>query len=237
MGHRKQLVRKSAELKLELYSDGILLGKGPFRAIQNCSLFLQDLQDGFFPAELQTKYPDGVIFDLHDFHTKNYARLFPGVGKSLKDSPVMNYNDPSLIKTDDLINMMPPEISDSLPRIARPPSSTVSVRESAGPLATIRVKSFEGTNHIIKLRYTDTIRDLRKHLRSIVPDLQFRILSYDEISQGWCPIEDEDQNLIELKLTPRAALQLGKCSTKSQIMSQSISELKSYADKTTNCTY
>jgi len=75
---------------------------------------------------------------------QNYARLFPGVGKSLKDSPVMNYNDPSLIKTDDLINMMPPEISDSLPRIARPPSSTVSVRESAGPLATIRVKSFEG---------------------------------------------------------------------------------------------
>ena len=75
---------------------------------------------------------------------QNYARLFPGVGKSLKDSPVVNYNDPSLIKTDDLINMMPPEISDSLPRIARPPSSTVSVRESAGPLATIRVKSFEG---------------------------------------------------------------------------------------------
>ena len=56
----------------------------------------------------------------------------------------MNYNDPSLIKTDDLINMMPPEISDSLPRVARPPSSTASVRESAGPLATIRVKSFEG---------------------------------------------------------------------------------------------
>ena len=100
-----------------------------------------------------------------------------------------------------------------------------------------RFKSYLGTNHIIKLRYTDTIRDLRKHLRSIVPDLQFRILSYDEKSQGWCPIEDEDQNLIELKLTPRAALQLGKCSTKSQIMSQSISELKSYADKTTNCTY
>merc|ERR1712131_277810 len=233
----QQLVRKSAELRLELYSDGILLGKGPFRAIQNCSLFLQDLQDGFFPAELQSKYPEGVIFDLHDLHTKNYARLFPGVGKSLKDSPVVNYNDPSLIKTDDLMNMMPPEISESLPRITRPPSSTISVRESAGPLATIRVKSFEGTNHIIKLRYTDTICDLRRHLRSIVPDTQFRILSYDETSQGWCPIENENQNLVELKLTPRAALQLGKCSTKTQIMSQSISELKSYADKTTNCTY
>ena len=57
---------------MELYSDGILLGKGPFRAIQNCSLFLQDLQDGFFPAELQSKYPEGVIFDLHDLHTKVY---------------------------------------------------------------------------------------------------------------------------------------------------------------------
>jgi len=228
---------------LELYNDGILLGKGPFRATMNCSLFLQDLQDGFFPAELQSKYPDGVIFDLHDFHSQNYGRLFPGVGKSLKDnSPVVNYNDPSLIKTDDLINMMPPEISESLPKIGalnRPASAISSVRESAGPLATIRVKSFEGTNHIIKLRYSDTIRDLRKHLRSIVPDLQFRILSYDESSQGWCPIEDETLNLIELKLTPRAALQLGKCATKSQIMSQSISELKSpsYADKTTNCSY
>ena len=151
----------------------------------------------------------------------------------------MNYDDPSLIKTDDLINMMPPEISDSLPKISRPVSSIGSVRESAGPLATIRVKSFEGSNHIIKLRYTDTIRDLRRHLQSIVPDIQYRILTYEESSQGWCPIEDETLNLIELKLTPRAALQLAKCSTKSQIMSQSISELKSpsYADKTTNCTY
>ena len=106
-------------------------------------------------------------------------------------------------------------------------------------LNILLIMKYLGTNHIIKLRYSDTIRDLRKHLRSIVPDLQFRILSYDESSQGWCPIEDETLNLIELKLTPRAALQLGKCATKSQIMSQSISELKSpsYADKTTNCSY
>lgn len=225
----RQLVRKAAELKLELYSDGILLGSGPFRPISHCRIFLQDLQDGFFPAELQHKYPDGVIFDLLDKHKEKYGKMFPGVGQKIKDSPVLNYRDPTLIKTEDILNMNPQTSSSDLSlSYIRPKSNTViRSTESAGPKATLRVKTFEGANHIIKLRYCDTITTLRSHLNQITKINNYKIMTY-QTNQGWSPIENENDSLTSLNLTPRAALQLMKCQpdSKSEIVSKSIATIK-----------
>ena len=33
-----------------IYQDGILLGQGPFRPLDQCTLLIQDLLDGFFPS-------------------------------------------------------------------------------------------------------------------------------------------------------------------------------------------
>ncbi|NXU40361.1 UBX11 protein, partial [Drymodes brunneopygia] len=50
-------------LPLTLYQNGIVMGStGAFRpyqhpATQQC---LQDIMDGYFPSELQQRYPDGV---------------------------------------------------------------------------------------------------------------------------------------------------------------------------------
>lgn len=46
------------------YANGIMLFSGPFRPFsdpvtQQC---VQDIHDGYFPSELQTKFPDGVPF-------------------------------------------------------------------------------------------------------------------------------------------------------------------------------
>jgi hypothetical protein len=225
----KQLVRKTAELKLELYSDGIMLGNGPFRSIAHCRIFLQDLQDGFYPAELQSKYPDGVIFDLTDKHTEKFSKMFPGVGQRIKDPPVLNFRDPTLIKTEDIINMVPQTSSSDLSfSYTRPKSSTVlRSSESAGPKATLRVKNFEGTNHIIKLRYCDTIATLRLHLTPIAKTDNYKIMTYGT-NQGWAPIENENDTLSALNLTPRAALQLMKCApdSKSKIISKSIAAIQ-----------
>ena len=37
--------------------------------------------------------------------------------------------------------------------------------KSSGPMATLRVKTFEGTNHIIKMRYEDSLTTLRSYLQ------------------------------------------------------------------------
>ncbi|XP_020622352.1 UBX domain-containing protein 11-like isoform X1 [Orbicella faveolata] len=75
---------------LTLYSNGILMFGGPFRpysdpVTQQC---MQDLMDGFFPSELQARYPDGVPFEVQDkrdvvFEDRRTALLFPGTGQSL----------------------------------------------------------------------------------------------------------------------------------------------------------
>jgi len=59
---------KKARLKLQesiplvLYANGIMMFNGPFRDMSEPTTqrYLADIADGFFPSELQTKYPDGV---------------------------------------------------------------------------------------------------------------------------------------------------------------------------------
>ncbi|NXA01831.1 UBX11 protein, partial [Nesospiza acunhae] len=56
-------LRRAEPLPVTLYRDGITVGHhGAFRpyehpATQQC---LQDIMDGYFPSELQPRYPDGV---------------------------------------------------------------------------------------------------------------------------------------------------------------------------------
>ncbi|NWW81151.1 UBX11 protein, partial [Climacteris rufus] len=55
-------LRQPQPLPLTLYRDGLVLGAGAFRpyqdpATQQC---LQDIMDGFFPSELQRRYPEGI---------------------------------------------------------------------------------------------------------------------------------------------------------------------------------
>lgn len=82
-----QLVAKQA-VRLSLYRDGMVVFEGPFRSYQDHSTqvsgegprlhaadasilrsshlqqFLQDLMDGYFPSELQSRFPDGIPFEV-----------------------------------------------------------------------------------------------------------------------------------------------------------------------------
>lgn len=85
-----QLVPKQP-VRLSLYRDGIVMFDGPFRSYQEhstqvsvmqrdatpplhtaasnlCSShlqqFVQDLMDGYFPSELQSRFPDGIPFEV-----------------------------------------------------------------------------------------------------------------------------------------------------------------------------
>lgn len=48
---------------------------GPFRdyAEATTKQLIQDLVDGFFPSELEARYPDGVPFTVHDLRDRLYT--------------------------------------------------------------------------------------------------------------------------------------------------------------------
>ncbi|NWS80506.1 UBX11 protein, partial [Toxostoma redivivum] len=55
-------LRRPEPLPLTLYRNGIVVGHGAFRPYQHpgTQQCLQDIMDGYFPSELQPRYPDGV---------------------------------------------------------------------------------------------------------------------------------------------------------------------------------
>jgi hypothetical protein len=52
----------------------VLVNRGPFRKRDSESFcaFIQDICDGYFPAEYKEIYPDGFLFELVDKHEANY---------------------------------------------------------------------------------------------------------------------------------------------------------------------
>ncbi|XP_059724388.1 UBX domain-containing protein 11 [Haemorhous mexicanus] len=79
-------LRRAEPLPLTLYRDGITVGHGAFRpyqhpATQQC---LQDIMDGYFPSELQPRYPEGVplqVTDRRDVVFQKPPGSFPGLGQ------------------------------------------------------------------------------------------------------------------------------------------------------------
>jgi len=188
---------KQDDLDLCLYSNGIMLGEGPFRSLPHSRQFLADLQDGFFPTELQSRFPDGLILNVKDFHTVSHSKKFPGLGKSLHE-PVIRTNDPRLIETD-----ISAEMSEKLDL------TRSGTRISTSKGITIRVRTLDDTFLMIRMRPSETARALREYIADKIETNEFRLLTLRE-SGGWTPIEDETVSLEELKLGPRAAIQLAK---------------------------
>ncbi|ESO92168.1 hypothetical protein LOTGIDRAFT_233217 [Lottia gigantea] len=77
-------------IPLTLFRNGIMLYQGPFRPFSDpeTQLCIQDLMDGYFPSELQHRYPDGIPFAVSDkrdikFSDKRNKKIFEGSGQIL----------------------------------------------------------------------------------------------------------------------------------------------------------
>ncbi|XP_033635565.1 UBX domain-containing protein 11-like [Asterias rubens] len=77
-------------IPLTLYANGIFMFNGPFRSYEEPTTqhLVQDLMDGYFPAELQARFPDGVPFQLFDkrdtiYNDPRNREQFPGTGNQL----------------------------------------------------------------------------------------------------------------------------------------------------------
>ncbi|XP_075765145.1 UBX domain-containing protein 11 isoform X1 [Pelodiscus sinensis] len=81
-------LRQPEAVSLTFYQNGIVMFNGPFRAYEEPSTqqCLQDLMDGYFPSELQARYPEGVPFQVTDrrdvfFRERQLSENFPGQGQ------------------------------------------------------------------------------------------------------------------------------------------------------------
>uniref|UniRef100_A0A3Q2TD97 UBX domain-containing protein 11 n=1 Tax=Fundulus heteroclitus TaxID=8078 RepID=A0A3Q2TD97_FUNHE len=81
---------KKDPIQLKLYGNGIVMFDGPFRSYQERSTqqCMQDLMDGYFPSELEQRFPDGMPFEVHDRRDEEFlVRLpwdtYPGDGQAV----------------------------------------------------------------------------------------------------------------------------------------------------------
>ncbi|XP_047454347.1 UBX domain-containing protein 11 [Mugil cephalus] len=112
-----QLAHKDP-IRLMLYRNGIVMFDGPFRSYQEQSTqeCMQDLMDGYFPTELQERFPDGVPFEVHDRRDEEFAfRLpwdtFPGGGQAVCGETCESAVDSTLpgrkLTVDQFLNKLP----------------------------------------------------------------------------------------------------------------------------------
>ncbi|KAI1894945.1 hypothetical protein AGOR_G00120990 [Albula goreensis] len=92
--HRGARLATRSPIPLSLYRNGFIMFNGPFRSYQEPSTqqCMQDLMDGYFPSELQQRFPDGVPFQLvdrreQDFMERRGGLQFPGQGKAVGGTP------------------------------------------------------------------------------------------------------------------------------------------------------
>ncbi|CAN2390371.1 ubiquitin binding [Pristimantis euphronides] len=87
---RAARLRPPEPIPLILYKNGIVMFQGPFRSYKEPSTqqCLRDIMDGYFPSELQTRFPDGVTFQVTDMHNVVFRERrswdqFPGPGQNV----------------------------------------------------------------------------------------------------------------------------------------------------------
>ncbi|KAK0140710.1 UBX domain-containing protein 11 [Merluccius polli] len=150
-------------IRLRLYSNGILMFEGPFRSYrepctQRC---LQDLMDGYFPSELQGRYPDGVPFEVHDHRHEEFTERplwteFPGKGLTVGAVKNTASATPGRKLTMD-------QFLNRLPKVVVKGGKVIDVRSSVK--ATLQGSSDSQNNPAILID-TPAVRAMDERLRS-----------------------------------------------------------------------
>uniref|UniRef100_A0A3P9NVD0 UBX domain-containing protein 11 n=1 Tax=Poecilia reticulata TaxID=8081 RepID=A0A3P9NVD0_POERE len=183
---------KKDPIQLRLYRNGIVMFDGPFRSYQEHSTqqCMQDLMDGYFPSELQQRFPDGIPFEVRLCSTFS---VFCG-----KESTNSVGFMPGLIRTHQFLNKLPKvvvkagnvfDIRGSLRRTlqvsSRDPSFTltnpnlrltntpvlssgtqkIDSDKPAQAVVTLKLKSEDGNlTYVMKMSLSETVGQLRAYL-------------------------------------------------------------------------
>ncbi|XP_078279458.1 LOW QUALITY PROTEIN: UBX domain-containing protein 11 [Rhinoraja longicauda] len=83
-------LKRPDPILLTLFQNGIVMFNGPFRSFSQPSTqrCMQDIMDGYFPSELQIRFPNGIPIKVTDkrdviFRDRRERVEFPGVGQKV----------------------------------------------------------------------------------------------------------------------------------------------------------
>ncbi|XP_068592013.1 UBX domain-containing protein 11 isoform X4 [Cebidichthys violaceus] len=164
---------KKDPIQLGLYRNGIVMFEGPFRSYQEHSTqrCMQDLMDGYFPSELQERFPDGVPFEVCDRRDQDFiSRLpwnkFPGKGRAIRGEKDESSNAVSSqlpgkkLSTDQFLNR--------LPKVVVKAGCVIDVRDSLR--AVLQGSSDAQSSNSVILVDTPAQQVIRERLQTSSPD-------------------------------------------------------------------
>ncbi|XP_072018907.1 UBX domain-containing protein 11-like [Amphiura filiformis] len=132
-------LRAQEPIPLTLYANGIFMFNGPFRSYQEpeTQQCIRDLSDGYFPSELQKRYPDGIPFQISDKRdtvfkdARTDREFFPGTGHLLggesKPSRLVPSNLDKSTSTNLEVNVTTSSDGKKLYESTQPPRPQLSV--------------------------------------------------------------------------------------------------------------
>ncbi|XP_063167886.1 UBX domain-containing protein 11 [Candoia aspera] len=158
-------LKRLDSVPITFYQNGIVMFSGPFRSYKDPSTqrCLQDIMDGFFPSELQRRYPDGVPFQVTDkrdvfFQERKLPGCFPGSGRAVGRSR------PSGIKETNEISgpkLTVEQFLNKLPKSVVRDGQVIDIREDVKKT----LQGLGGTrSHEVVLVETPSLAALKKRL-------------------------------------------------------------------------
>lgn len=182
---------------LAFYKNGIFFKNGPLRpySMIECQAFVKDILEGYFPYELKSTYPDGIVFAVTDRSTEIHSattaaptkfQAFGGAGNRLAGTVPSNV--PSL-STEQFLNKLPPAVVAN--------GKVIEVRSDIGRLLNAGDRVTPGaanayvlvrTPIIEQMQRTDgrpstpgDVATLRVHADDGAPPLLIKLRFYDTI--------------------------------------------------------
>ena len=156
-------LKPQQSVPVTFYSNGMIMFGGPFRPYTDPLTIqcMQDFLDGYFPSELQSRFPDGVPFSVKDMRTVTYqpyrtSDAFSGSGvvlggEGVCSNIVSRYADKADLCMD--TKRSPCEASHGLPendQVSLQPALTFPDSSSSLP------RSFVNNGKLIDLAFTDS---------------------------------------------------------------------------------
>lgn len=163
-----RLAKKEA-VQLKLYHNGIVMFDGPFRSYeeQKTQQFIQDLMDGYFPSELQERFPDGVPFEVHDYRDEDFIprpqrQSFPGYGQAIRGNDEEKQHLPHPVSGRKL---SVDQFLNRLPQVVAKAGQVISIRESS-PEALQGSSNTHSSGSVILID-TPALQEMKERLQTL----------------------------------------------------------------------
>ena len=163
---------------LALYANGILFRAGPFRAYADegngARDFIQDVEDGYFPSELRELFPLGIKFRVRDAVDETYDAATKAASRVSKADFIQRLPK-SVLRSGRVLDvragvqdLVAGERVEDVVVADTPLMQSMrldgSMREDLR-VTTLQIRAEDGkTRFILKLKYSDTLADVRAHL-------------------------------------------------------------------------